>query len=89
MFLVILPQTASSLTRAAMAMAVRDDNDASAERILAATSVTPTRPDARTARRSGGAIGGIQRARTSCVLWANGGGPDGARSRCLYGRCGV
>lgn len=42
MFLVILPQTASSLAHAAMAMAVRDDNDASAERILGATNVTPT-----------------------------------------------
>ncbi|MGW2051787.1 DUF5994 family protein [Streptomyces sp. NPDC001858] len=42
MFLVIPPQTTPSLARAAMAMAVRDDNDASAERILAATGVTPT-----------------------------------------------
>ncbi|MFE7929081.1 DUF5994 family protein [Streptomyces sp. NPDC057456] len=42
MFLVIPPRTTPSLARAAMAMAVRDDNDASAERILAATGVTPT-----------------------------------------------
>ncbi|MCX5266399.1 DUF5994 family protein [Streptomyces sp. NBC_00199] len=42
LFLVVPPQTAPSLARAAMAMAVRDDNDASAERILAATGVTPT-----------------------------------------------
>jgi len=41
MFLVIPPQTTPSLARAAMAMAVRDDNDASAERILAVTGVTP------------------------------------------------
>ncbi|MFD9392226.1 DUF5994 family protein [Streptomyces sp. NPDC060000] len=41
LFLVIPPQTAPALARAAMAMAVRDDNDASAERILAATGVTP------------------------------------------------
>lgn len=42
LFLVVPPQTAPSPPRAAMAMAVRDDNDASAERILAATGVTPT-----------------------------------------------
>ncbi|MFI1927512.1 MULTISPECIES: hypothetical protein [unclassified Streptomyces] len=41
MFLVIPPQTAPSLARAATAMAVRDDNAASAERILAATGFTP------------------------------------------------
>ncbi|MFI1505200.1 DUF5994 family protein [Streptomyces sp. NPDC020597] len=41
LFLVIPPQTAPSQARAAMAMAVRDDNDASAERILATTGVTP------------------------------------------------
>ncbi|MDQ0582043.1 DUF5994 family protein [Streptomyces rishiriensis] len=41
MFLVIPPQTAPPLARAAMAMAVRDDNDASAERILTATGVSP------------------------------------------------
>ncbi|MCX5369467.1 DUF5994 family protein [Streptomyces sp. NBC_00015] len=41
MFLVIPPQTTPSLARAAMAMAVRADNDASAEGILAATGVTP------------------------------------------------
>jgi len=41
LFLVIPPQTSPSLARAAMAMAVRGDNHASAERILAATGVTP------------------------------------------------
>jgi hypothetical protein len=41
MFLVIPPQTTPSLARAALAMAVRDDNDASSERILAVTGVTP------------------------------------------------
>ncbi|MPY58349.1 DUF5994 family protein [Streptomyces spongiae] len=41
LFLVIPPQTAPSRARAAMAMAVRDDNDTSAEQILATTGVTP------------------------------------------------
>ncbi|WP_217560301.1 DUF5994 family protein [Streptomyces sp. GbtcB6] len=41
LFLVIPPQTAPSRARAAMAMAVRDENSASAGRILAATGVTP------------------------------------------------
>ncbi|WP_245659241.1 DUF5994 family protein [Streptomyces ochraceiscleroticus] len=40
LFLVIPPGTASSPARAAMAMAVRDDNDAPAEQIFAATGVT-------------------------------------------------
>jgi hypothetical protein len=40
LFLVIPPETAPSPARAAMAMAVRDDNAVSAERILAATGVT-------------------------------------------------
>ncbi|MGX5184669.1 DUF5994 family protein [Streptomyces avermitilis] len=41
LFLVIPPQAAPASARAAMTMAVRDDNDASAERILTATGVTP------------------------------------------------
>ncbi|MFI9568334.1 DUF5994 family protein [Streptomyces rishiriensis] len=41
LFLVVPPQTAPSPARAAMAMAVRDGNDASAERLRAATGVTP------------------------------------------------
>jgi len=45
LFLVIPPETAPSSARAAMAMAVRDDNAGSAERILAATGVTPGRPE--------------------------------------------
>jgi hypothetical protein len=40
LFLVIPPETAPSSARAAMAMAVQDDNAVSAERILAATGVT-------------------------------------------------
>jgi len=45
LFLVIPPETAPSPARAAMAMAVEDDNAVSAERILAATGVTPSRPE--------------------------------------------
>ncbi|MFF4587980.1 DUF5994 family protein [Streptomyces sp. NPDC001388] len=40
LFLVIPPQTAPARARAAMAMAVRDDNNASAQQIFAATGVT-------------------------------------------------
>ncbi|MFF5185460.1 DUF5994 family protein [Streptomyces sp. NPDC000345] len=40
LFLVIPPQTVPSRARAAMAMAVRDDNNASAQQIFAATGVT-------------------------------------------------
>jgi hypothetical protein len=41
LFLVIPPHTAPPAARAAMAMAVRDDNAVSAEHVLAATGVTP------------------------------------------------
>jgi hypothetical protein len=41
-FLMIRPQTAPSPARAAKALAVRDDNDASAERISAGDDLTPT-----------------------------------------------
>ncbi|MGW7240958.1 DUF5994 family protein [Streptomyces sp. NPDC054804] len=44
LFLVIPPGTAPAPARAAMAMAVQDDNAVSAERILAATGITPARP---------------------------------------------
>ncbi|MFI6495101.1 DUF5994 family protein [Streptomyces sp. NPDC050564] len=45
LFLMIPPETAPSPARAAMAMAVRDGNVVSAERILAATGITPPRPE--------------------------------------------
>ncbi|MGP4047549.1 DUF5994 family protein [Streptomyces sp. 2A115] len=41
LFLVIPPQTAPAPARAAMAMAVRDDNAVSAEHLLAAAGITP------------------------------------------------
>ncbi|MFD0339480.1 DUF5994 family protein [Streptomyces sp. NPDC127117] len=45
-FLVIPPQSSAAAAHAAMTMAVRDDNRASAEQILEAAGITPARPGA-------------------------------------------